>query len=585
MSTVAASTDLSAGCKIVLGGSPLDPTLAARVVELRVETTAALPDVCTIRFTEASPDGTGELKIIDHATFKLGAPLSIQLAKAIGGQLAPVFDGEVTTVEAELGASLAGEPVLELTVIGHDRSHRMHRRTTTRTFRQTTVTDVARKMAGEHGLKVGTLATVGGGAAEVRHQVGESDWAFLSRLVGNHGGELDIAGGALHIVDPAKIASPVADLIFGENLERFRPRVSSVGQVASVTVHGWDPSKKKELVQTAKPKAATSVQNSTVDGDVSGSVVHIPTAAVSTDAEVTAQAKAAANRMGHERVQATAIAAGDPKLLAGAYVDVKGVGTRFGGTHRIVSAVHAYGARGYSTRLTLGAGGRPLAEAVGGARQQHGFAEHLAIGLVTDNKDPEKLGRVKIKYPTLGGEVESGWARVVWGAAGKERGVVALPEVNDEVVVGFEHGDVRRPFILGALFNGVDTPGADLVKADSSLAARFPRDLDVATKKKTLLTAGEDITVKSEKGAFALTASTDTKLTSQKGTITIEATAGQIKANGKTGVEITASGPLKISSTAPVTVESNAALQLKGSVVQVQASGVLQLSGATVMLG
>jgi uncharacterized protein involved in type VI secretion and phage assembly len=585
VSTVAASTDLSAGCKITLGGSALDPTLTARLVELKVETTAALPDVCTLRFTEASPDGTGELKIIDDARFKLGAPLSVQLATAIGGQLAAVFDGEVTTVEAELGASLAGAPVLELTVIGHDRSHRMHRRTTTRTFRQTTVTDVARKMAGEHGLKVGTLADVGGGAAEVRHQVGESDWAVLSRLVGNHGGELDIAGGALHIIDPAKTASAVAQLIFGENLERFRPRVSSVGQVASVTVHGWDPSKKKELVQTATLKAATSVQNSTVDGDVSGSVVHIPTAAVSTDAEVTAQATAPANRMGHERVQATAVAAGDPKLLAGAYVEIKGVGTRFGGTHRIVSAVHSYGARGYSTRLTLGAGGRPLAETVGAARQQHAFADHLAIGIVTDNSDPEKLARVKIKYPTLGGEVESGWARIVWGAAGKERGVVALPEVNDEVVVGFEHGDVRRPFILGALFNGVDTPGADLVKADSSLAARFPRDLDVATKKKTLLTAGEDITVTSEKGAFALTASTDTKLTSQKGTITIEATAGQIKANGKTGVEITASGPLKISSTAPVTVESNAALQLKGSVVQVQASGVLQLSGATVMLG
>ena len=96
---------------------------------------------------------------------------------------------------------------------------------------------------------------------------------------------------------------------------------------------------------------------------------------------------------------------------------------------------------------------------------------------------------------------------------------------------------------------------------------------------------GEDITVQSEKGPFSLKASKDIKLTSQSGTITIEATAGQIKATGKTGVEINASGPLKITSTAPVTIESNAALQLKGSVVQVQASGVLQLSGATVMIG
>jgi uncharacterized protein involved in type VI secretion and phage assembly len=588
VSTVAAATDLSAGCRIALGGAELDPALVARVVELRVETTVALPDVCTIRLTETSPDGSGELTVIDDSRFKLGASLSVKLAKAIGGQLAAVFDGEITTLEAELGASLAGPPVLELTVTGHDRSHRMHRRTTTRTFRQMTVTDIARKMAGEHGLKVGELANVAGGAPDVRHQVGESDWTFLSRLVDNHGGELDIAGGALHIVDPAQAASPAVELVFGENLERFRPRVSSVGQVDKVTVHAWDPKRKQEIVQTAQPKASTTVENAGVDADVSGATVHIPVAAVSTDDEVKAQAQAAANHIGHERVQATAVAAGDPKLLAGEYVSITGVGGRFGGTHRIVSAVHTYGMRGYSTRLTLGAGGRPLAETMGGGRSGHGFADHLAVAIVTANDDPDKLGRVKVQYPTLGGEVESGWARVVRGASGKERGVVALPEVNDEVVVGFEHGDVRRPFVLGALFNGKDTPGADLVKVASSLAARFPRDLDVATKTKAIVAADEGLSVTSAKGPFEVAAGTELKLAASAGgtpsALTIE-TTGQIKMNGKQGVEIEATGPLKITSKAPVTVESSAALQLKGTVVQVQASGVLQLSGATVMLG
>lgn len=585
MSTVAASSDLSAGCRIELAGAPIDPTLSARLVELRVEATAALPDVCTMRFTEASPDGSGELKIIDDARFKLGAPLSVKLGKAIGGRLAPVFDGEITTIEAEFGASPAGDPVLELVVAAHDRSHRMHRRTTTRTFRQVTVTDIARKIAGEHGVKVGRLAALPGGAAEERHQVGETDWAYLSRLVRRHGGELDVAGGALHIIDPSKTKSAVAELVFGETLERFKPRVSSVGQVANVDVRGWDVKKKKAIARTGTVKAATTVQNGSVAGVVSGANVLLAGTPVSTDAEADAQAKAAALQIGHERVQATAVATGDPALLAGEFVDVKGVGTRFGGTHRIVSATHVYGARGYTTRLTLGAGGRPLAEALGGGARARGFADNLAIGIVTDNKDPDKLGRVKVRYPLLNDEVESGWARIAWGAAGAERGVVALPHVNDEVAVGFEHGDVRRPVIVGVLFNGVDKPGADLVKATSSLAARLPRDLDVATKEKTLLTSGKDITVKSEQGMFDLAASKDVKLVSSAGgTITIE-TAGQIKASGKQGVEIAASGPLKITSTAPVTVESNAALQLKGSVVQVQASGVLQLSGATVMLG
>jgi len=177
---------------------------------------------------------------------------------------------------------------------------------------------------------------------------------------------------------------------------------------------------------------------------------------------------------------------------------------------------------------------------------------------------------------------------VVRGAAGKERGTTALPEVNDEVVIAFQQGDVRRPFVLGAVFNGKDTPGADLVKKTSSFAARFPRDLDVATKEKVLLDGTNGVTVKSSKGPIEVAANKDLKLTASAGgspsPITIE-TTGQIKATGKQGIEITASGPLKISSTAPVTVESNAALQLKGTAIQVQASGILQLSGATVMLG
>lgn len=585
------SVDLAAAFSITLGGSQLDPSVVGRLVDLRVETTTALPDVCTLRFAEADPDGSDSLTVIDDARFALGAPLAIKLAAAVGGSLTAVFDGEITTIEAELGARPGGgDPVLELIVTGHDRSHRMHRSTTTRTFRQVTVTDVARKMAGEHGLKVGTLAAIGGQPAEVLHQVGETDWTFLSRLISGHGGELDVAGGALHVIDPSQAAGPVAELIWGESLERFRPRVSSVGQVAEVAVHGWDPKQKNAIVRTQKPKASTTVQNDGVDTAAAGAKVLVATAPISTNGDAAARATAIAARLGHQRVQADATAAGDPRLLAGAHVTITGVGTRFGGTHRIVSAVHLHGARGYETRLVLGAGGRPLAEGLAGRGKAPApaFADHLAIGLVTDNDDPEKLGRVKVRYPTLGDQVESGWARVVRSAAGAERGVVTLPHVADEVVLGFEHGDVRRPFVLGALFNGRDTPGADLVKATSSLAARFPRDLDVATKQKITAAADSGISVTSGQGPIEISAGREMKLKASAGgppsALTIE-TTGQLKASGTQGVEIVATGPLKITSTAPVTVESNAALQLKGSVVQVQASGILQLSGATVMLG
>ncbi|HEY9666693.1 MAG TPA: phage baseplate assembly protein V, partial [Coleofasciculaceae cyanobacterium] len=85
----------------------------------------------------------------------------------------------------------------------------------------------------------------------------------------------------------------------------------------------------------------------------------------------------------------------------------------------------------------------------------------VVIGIVTNNQDPDKLGRVKVKFPWLSDADESYWARVATPMAGKDRGIYYLPELDDEVLVVFEHGDVRFPYVLGALWNGKDMPPAD----------------------------------------------------------------------------------------------------------------------------
>jgi len=82
----------------------------------------------------------------------------------------------------------------------------------------------------------------------------------------------------------------------------------------------------------------------------------------------------------------------------------------------------------------------------------------LVEGLVTDNVDPEKLGRVKVKFPTLPDMPESTWARLSMPMAGRERGWMTIPEVDDEVLVSFVHGDHDNAIVLGSLYNGVDTP-------------------------------------------------------------------------------------------------------------------------------
>lgn len=82
----------------------------------------------------------------------------------------------------------------------------------------------------------------------------------------------------------------------------------------------------------------------------------------------------------------------------------------------------------------------------------------VAVGVVTNNRDPEGLGRVKVKFPWLSEESETDWVKIASLYAGGERGAEFLPEVEDEVLVAFEHGDVNFPYVIGALWNTEQKP-------------------------------------------------------------------------------------------------------------------------------
>ncbi len=82
----------------------------------------------------------------------------------------------------------------------------------------------------------------------------------------------------------------------------------------------------------------------------------------------------------------------------------------------------------------------------------------VVIGIVKSLDDPERLGKIELQFPWLSEVHRSAWAPVAAPMAGKKRGVFYMPELGDEVLVAFEHGDFDHPFIIGYLWNGVDTP-------------------------------------------------------------------------------------------------------------------------------
>lgn len=192
----------------------------------------------------------------------------------------------------------------------------------------------------------------------------------------------------------------------------------------------------------------------------------------------------------------------------------------------------------------------------------------VVVGVVTNNQDPDGMGRVKVKFPWLSDADESTWARVAAPMAGKERGFYFLPEVDDEVLVVFEHGDMRFPYVLGALWNGKDAPpaanddGKNNIRVIKSRSGHVIRLTDEDGKEKI------EIIDKSEKNSVVFdTADNTITITSEKD-IVLSASKGVIKLDAK-NVEIKSSADTKIESGAGMDVKASAAMKIKGQTVDI----------------
>jgi uncharacterized protein involved in type VI secretion and phage assembly len=192
----------------------------------------------------------------------------------------------------------------------------------------------------------------------------------------------------------------------------------------------------------------------------------------------------------------------------------------------------------------------------------------VVVGVVTNNQDPEGMGRVKVKFPWLSDQDESHWARVAAPMAGKERGFYFLPEVEDEVLVAFEHGDARFPYVIGALWNGKDAPpaknddGKNNIRVIKSRSGHIIRLTDEDGKEKI------EIIDKSEKNSIVLDTAKNTMTITSEKDIVFSASKGTIKLDGQK-IEIKSSADTKIESGAGMDVKASAAMNIKGQAVNI----------------
>lgn len=192
----------------------------------------------------------------------------------------------------------------------------------------------------------------------------------------------------------------------------------------------------------------------------------------------------------------------------------------------------------------------------------------VVVGIVTNNKDPDGLGRVKVKIPRISGEDESNWARVSSFMSGKERGAFFLPEVDDEVLVVFEYGDINMPYVIGALWNGVDKPpvtnddGKNNIRLIKSRSGHIIRLNDEDGKEKI------EIIDKSEKNSIIFDTAKNTITITTDKDITLSSPQGTIKLDAQK-IEIKSSADTKIEAGAGIDIKASAAMNVKGATVNI----------------
>ena len=562
--------ELRSDILIKIGGSKVPAEFDLAIIEVLVDSNAHLPDMFTIEVYD------DQLEWVDKSSIDLGKEVQISIDPAQkggvpGGVAVLIEKGEITALEPSFTSS--GRATL--LIRGYDKSHRLHRGRKTRTFAKAKDSVMAGKMAKEADLTLVADAT----SIEYEYvlQNNQTNMEFLQDRAARIGYQVFTDEGKLYFKKGDFKLGDGPELEWKVNLISFRPRLTGAQQADTGIVTGWDPKTKKQILGKATAKASGNTGGITKSGGAAAKTAFGgPAEAVINQRPVTnvdeAKAMAASliQEINAEFMQAEGECFGDPRIKAGKTIKVKSVGKRFSGKYMVTSAMHTYRSGQYRTSFTTG-WNEPytFSQLAGGNGNGTGAGQHhpaemggVAVAVVTNQKDPDKLGRVKVMFPWMqkdkGADIESNWVRVASPMAGKERGFFFLPEVNDEVLVAFEHGDPQQPYIVGSLWNTKDKPplGNDKAAKDGKTDQRIIKTrsghvilLDDTNNKEQIVirdkTSKNEIIINSKDNTLIINMDKDIKITAKgdisfeaKGAINLKATKA-VKIDGKT-VDMTA---------------------------------------------
>lgn len=429
---------------------------------VRVQQRLSLPTLCELTFIEPTAALTKAGIVSPGATMRVSVP----------GFEEPLFRGQVTAIEHVYEPSRGRE----VRVRGYDVLHRLRKRQPVRAHVQVNLADLIKEIVGE--LNITVEAPIPGPVWQRLVQCRQSDFEMIAEVAERCGLYFTLRNETLHVLTLAGIGEDIT-LKLGESLLEARIEVNGDAACRSVSTTGWDPLRVEQHEGRAEDaRSGRGIGAAVEPDDVGGTGERtIIDETLGDDQQAEALAQAELDSRAAREVTLRGVAEGDPKLRPGTPVKIENVASNLVGRYVLTSVDHTFDSvKGFVSTISTAP---PVAHPV-----KRGPV--AALGIVTHVNDPEGFGRVRVKLPTYR-DIETDWMGVVTPGAGLGKGLLALPDVADTVLVLLPSGDPANGVVLGGLYGmwtrdewdwGVDesavkrytlrTPGGQRVRLDDA---------------------------------------------------------------------------------------------------------------------
>ncbi|WP_417910174.1 type VI secretion system tip protein VgrG [Candidatus Electronema sp. PJ] len=395
-----------------------------------------------------------------------------------------------------------------------------------------------------------------------------TDWDFMLTRAEAVGMLVFVDDAAVTVKVPDTSTAPALKVEYGLDLIEFFSEMDVASQLAAFKSIAWDPATQKIVEQQVNPQAFNQqgdLQSAVLSQTLSSPVSRLQSGTVLQPDFLKKWAEGSRLKSGLSRIRGRMKFQGSGKAKVGSLIEVKGVGDHFNGQVFVSAVRHEIRDGNWLTETEFGispdwfADRRDLS-----TPQASGLlpaVEGLQVGVVTKlDGDPLGHHRIQVKVPVMQATTEGVWARLASSYASSGFGSFIVPEINDEVILGYFNNDPSHPVILGSLHSSKRAPFYTLAAPNNikALVTREKLTLEFDEEKKviTVKTPGGNKMVISDQDKGIL-------LQDQNGN-KIEMNDSGITMSSPRDISISATGKIDIKATGPLSLTSSADLKAKG---------------------